>query len=189
MSVIRSYVNKSLIYSTRKKAKAQMIIGVVMTVFYLMILLANENDVDEEVISLTAMKVSVIALVVPTLYLVWCALQNYKMAKLAEEYDKVIAGDKNGIVTATELEKATGKKFFDIMVELNKLFGKGFFTNCVLQQGRNPGIIVNTAQVGDDKGVGFMQMTCPKCGGYTRVRAGGTGECEFCDSKIKAPKQ
>ena len=189
MSVIRSYLDTTKIFYTRKKAKAQMIIGVVITAFYSFGFFVNENDIDEAVMSLATLKATLVPLMVPGIYLIWCALQNYKMAKLAEEYDKVIASDKNGIVTATEIEKATGKKFFDIMVELNKLFGKGFFTNCVLQQGRNPGIIVNTAQVGDDKGVGFMQMTCPKCGGYTRVRAGGMGECEFCGSKIKAPKQ
>ena len=54
-----------------------------------------------------------------------------------------------GIITATELGKVMNIEYFDIFVELEKIFRRGYFINCTLQQGRNPSVIINNAQVGE----------------------------------------
>lgn len=183
MSVIRSYLNEEVIKKNRSKAKKQMIWGVTAIAFYSAAFSGvKDGSLEGYYIAL------IIVLLLPHFYLVWCARRNYNMNSLAQKYNKIFTSDRNGIITASEMEQTIGKKYFDIFIELEMLFRNGYFVNCTLQQGRNPSVIINNAQAGDQKGIGFMQMVCPKCGGYTRIRANSAGQCEFCGSDIRAPR-
>ncbi|SNU09949.1 hypothetical protein SAMN06297422_1403 [Lachnospiraceae bacterium] len=183
MSEKKSYLNYVIIRKTRAKAKVQMIVGVSMLAFYAVGLLGViQGQIERYQTAL------IIALMVPAFYLVWCACNHYGFIAKAERYDKIFCKDKNGIITAHEMAEEMNMKYFDMFVELEKIFRRGYFVNCTLQQGRNPSVIINNAQVGDAKGVGFMQMVCPKCGASTRIRANSRGNCEYCGSIIQAPR-
>jgi ribosomal protein S27AE len=183
MKVRTSYLNQKIISKNQVKAKAQMIIGVVMNLFYCCgVYAVIDGSAPKFYFALY------IALMVPGFYLIWCSVQNKKWIKKAIKYDEIFAQDKDGVITAREMGDKLGMKYFDLFIELEKIFRRGYFMNCTLQQGRNPGVIINNAQVGDEKGLGFLQMVCPKCGASTRIRANSRGKCEYCGSIIQAPK-
>ena len=183
MSAKKTYLNQELIRKTRSKAKFQMIFGISLLCFHsLGFLCVYEGTLPKMYIPLT------VTLLVPFIYLIWCAAIHYSFISKAEAYDKIFIKDKDGIITASEMGNVLNKEYFDIFVELEKIFRRGYFVNCTLQQGRNPSVIINNAQVGDPKGVGFMQMICPKCGASTRIRANSRGKCEYCGSTISAPR-
>ena len=182
MKANTTYLNRKIISKIGIKANVQLIIGICMNFFYSCgVLAVFDGKAPTYFIALY------IALMVPGFYLIWCGIMNKKMTGRAMKYDAVFAQDKNGVVTASEMGEQLGMKYFDIFIELEKLFRKGYFINCTLQQGRNPSVIINNAQIGDLKAAGFMQMVCPKCGASTRIRANSRGKCEYCGSVIQAP--
>lgn len=183
MGVLKSYLNNDIVRKNRLKAKTQMIIGVSMVAFYSIgYLCVFDGDLPQSYFAL------ITALMMPAFYLIYCARNHYRYISKAEKYDKIFCKDKDGIITAHEMAEEMNMKYFDIFVELDKIFRKGYFVNCNLQLGRNPSVIINNAQVGDAKGTGFMQMVCPKCGASTRIRANSRGNCEYCGSVIQAPR-
>ena len=101
----------------------------------------------------------------------------------ALRYETILSGDRNGIVEIRELTGQTGKRQDEVFKELETLFRKGYFQGCTLQLEGTPAIIINDAMVGE-KGTGFAEVRCPKCGGATRIRAGSRGQCAFCHSPI-----
>ncbi|MBR6404538.1 MAG: hypothetical protein IKS48_14255 [Eubacterium sp.] len=179
MDQTRTYLNQNLITKNKKKSSLQFKIGIGMLIFYSFDFIAiYEGSLDKYYIPL------VIALMMPAFYLIWCSRKNSAEISEATKYDEVFCKDKNGIVTAHEMAEALDKKYFDIFVELERLFRCGYFVNCTLQQGRNPSVIMYAAQMNDGKSVGFMQVVCKKCGASTRIRANSRGKCEYCGSII-----
>ena len=179
----RSYINPKVSGRIQVKGYAQIVIGCLMNAFYFMDFVAIATGRLA-----TNFIAPVIALMVPGFYLLWCGSRNCDTVIKARKYSRIFAEDQNGIITAMELEKSINKRYFDIFIELEKLFRKGIFINCTLQQGKNPRVIINNAQVGDQGAAGFMQMVCPRCGASTRIRANSAGNCEYCGSQIQAPR-
>ena len=183
MSVIKSYLNENIIWKNKAKAKVQMIIGATMIFFYSCGFLGiHEDNLPQYYIAL------IISLMMPAFYLIYCACIHFGNISRAQRYNEIFRNDKNGIITAHEMAEVMNMKYYDIFVELDKLFRRGYFVNCTLQLGRNPSVIINNAQVGDEKGTGFLQVICPKCGASTRIRANSRGNCEYCGSLIQAPR-
>ena len=179
MKQTRTYLNHDLITKNKKKASLQFKFGIGMLIFYSFDFWAiHDGELEKYYIPL------VIALMMPAFYLIWCSRKNSSEIALAEKYDTAFCKDKNGYVTAFEMAQVLDKKYFDIFVELERLFRCGYFVNCTLQQGRNPCVIIYEAQMNDGQSVGFMQVICKKCGASNRIRANSRGKCEYCGSVI-----
>ena len=124
------------------------------------------------------------SMVVIGLVLLCIGLVMGRKVNTALRYETILSGDKNGIVEINELTGQTGKSQPELMKELEYLFRKGYFQGCTLQLEGTPAIVINDALVGE-KGTGFAEVRCPKCGGATRIRAGSRGQCAFCHSPIE----
>lgn len=114
-------------------------------------------------------------------------LRGFRIAhwnNLARRYDIIFAGDRDGFVSMEELIRQTGKPDPKIIRELNRLFDKGYFTDCTLEIVGNPGVRIQDAEIGV-RGRGFLEVVCPSCGGISRLRAGTYGTCSFCGSPMQ----
>ena len=99
-------------------------------------------------------------------------------------YEMIFGADEDGIVTVDELSTQMGKPGYKIFKELEGLFKKGYFSNCNLQQGGKPCVIINNAMIDGAQGVGFINVQCPNCAGVNRIRVGSYGQCTFCGNQI-----
>ena len=124
------------------------------------------------------------AMIIPGLVLLCIGLVMSRKVNAAFRYETILSADRNGIVEIRELTGQTGKSQTEVFKELESLFRKGFFQGCTLQLEGTPAIIINDAMVGE-KGTGFAEIRCLKCGGVTRIRAGSRGQCSYCHSPIE----
>lgn len=118
-------------------------------------------------------------------------LRGFRIAhwnNLARRYDIIFAGDRDGFVSMEELIRQTGKPDQKIIGELNRLFDKGYFTDCTLEVVGNPGVRILDARIGEENR-GFLDVFCPSCGGVNRLRAGSYGKCSFCGAPIQGKLQ
>ena len=169
-----SYVNEGIVSSNFTKAKVQRIIGGILTFFFgfgVCAVIAGE-------IELKHLPLYIICLA-PSAFLLWCGIRTGGLIKRVHKYNEVIAKDRDGIVTPEELSKATGKPPIKAMEEIDRMFRKGYFHNCTLQKGKNPGVLIDEALDGE-KGIGFVDAVCKNCGTTAHVRAGGRIKCPSC---------
>ncbi|MEE3468460.1 MAG: GNAT family N-acetyltransferase [Eubacterium sp.] len=124
------------------------------------------------------------AMIIPGLVLLFIGLAMSRKVNMAVRYEAILSGDKNGIVEIRELTGQTGKSQEAVTKELRKLFQKGFFQGCTLRLEGTPAIVINDAMVGE-AGTGFAEVSCPRCGGVTRIRAGSRGQCAYCHAPIE----
>ncbi|MBO4910093.1 MAG: hypothetical protein J5476_12520 [Lachnospiraceae bacterium] len=169
-----SYVNEPIVISNYKKAKAQKIIGGILTGFFafgVCAVIAGQIEVKHLPLYIVCL--------LPSAYLLWCGIRTGGLVSRVQKYNEVIAKDRDGIVTPEELGKAVGKPPIKAIEEVDKMFRKGYFHNCSLQNGRNPGVVIDEALDGE-KGIGFVDAVCKNCGATAHVRAGGRIKCPSC---------
>ena len=123
--------------------------------------------------------VSIIFLI-PAALLLWKGIQASRDVKLAKRYHGIFLSDQSGTVTQDELVRQSGKQPDRIGKDLEGLFRRGFFQSCSLQ--RQPLAVILSRET--EKG--FLTVTCPHCGGATRIRVGTSGVCEYCGGGIQA---
>ena len=177
----RSYLNKELVVQAQKRRKRCLIGGGVAAGFFLlgMVLGVTSNPDLKQYFTFYCF------CFVISLALAVYGLLSGRPIDLARRYESIFACDTDGFISLDELKKRTGRDEWKIMPELEKLFQKGWFQHCTLQREGNPGVMLSDADKGS-KGVGFVQMECPHCGGTNRLRAGTGGKCEFCGGAIRA---
>lgn len=120
---------------------------------------------------------------IPSLMILYRGYDAGRQIGAARRYESIFAADKDGIVTADELVRQTGKSPSRISKELERLFQAGYFYDCTLQQGGELCVLISEANT-DERGIGFVMVKCKSCGGSTRIRAGSRGICQFCGSAI-----
>ena len=175
-----NYLSVSTMISQNKKKKINFIIGLVFILFFgfgAVYGLLYPDDPTHKFI------VIYVIMMLPGVFFLLNSFRIGKQIDLARRYETILSGDRDGIVNIRELTAQTGKDELKVMTELDTLFNKGFFQGCSLRREGSPAVIINDAQVGEDS-VGFASITCPKCGGATRIRAGGRGVCSYCHSPI-----
>ncbi len=170
------YINNSAVIKTRIKAKVQKWIGWFFTVIFAVAILGYIKDGQWRDIP------GALLLTAPFALLLWRGYVNDGLIKLAKSYAGRFIADHDGTMTARELTTMTGKEESRIVEELKKLFDKGFFVNCTLQAEPFAVLMYDTQVVT----VGFADVTCPYCGGTSRIRIGAVGQCEYCGSAIQA---
>ncbi|MBO4395257.1 MAG: hypothetical protein J5819_02800 [Eubacterium sp.] len=186
-TVIKYNYLSPLFESQRKKSKGFIIAGSIIaglysfgTIYSLLIPMPVTNQELEYKLYTPIFA----AMIIPGLVLLCIGLAMSRKVNMAFRYETILSGDKNGIVEIRELTGQTGKSQEKVLKELEALFRKGFFQGCTLQFEGTPAIIINDAMVGE-RGTGFAEVRCPKCGGVTRIRAGSRGQCSYCHSPIE----
>ena len=168
--------------STSRIARANIVkvlfilVGAAMALFFGFALATSFSSSGVDVFDAV---VSVIFLI-PAALLLWKGIQAATDIKLARRYHGIFQADQNGIVTVDELVKQSGKASGKVAKELEGLFRRGFFSSCTLQ--RDPLAVVLSRETQG----GFLTVTCPHCGGTTRIRSGTSGTCEYCGGGIEA---
>ncbi len=124
-----------------------------------------------------------VVFLVPSVALLVSGIRTGRLNGAARRYESIFAGDRNGVVTISELEKQTGSDRAKVLAELEALFRRGYFSGCTLQRGGDPCVIISDA-MREEAGLGFVTVRCPLCGGANRLRAGSRGTCSFCGGAI-----
>ena len=175
------YIPEKVLKEYENKKKMLTVIGFCLTCFFglsTVLAIADYEGLREGLIIY-------IGLLIPSAIILYKGIKIGKEIELAYRYDSIFSGDKNGIVTTDELKNLTGKSLKQIIDELENLFNKGYFINCTLQKDGEISVKINDAMDGE-KGIGFQTVKCEKCGGYTRIRSGTHGRCQYCRSNIVA---
>ncbi|MCR4990032.1 MAG: hypothetical protein K6A38_04130 [Lachnospiraceae bacterium] len=179
-----TYINKftETVFLARRKIK--MIIGGVGAIFFCVglipgVMSTTDYESPGSLVALSGVMVAVFGLIF---------YSGYKLGKdveLAYRYSLVFAGDKNGVVTYSELAKAMNLTESDIAKQLDRLFKKRLFKDCTLELKGAPCVKLysTTEESGKD---GFVTIKCPHCDGTATLRVGTTGRCEYCGGAIKA---
>lgn len=124
-----------------------------------------------------------LGILIPSLFAFWLGLKNRNKIKLVYQYNSIFLHDFDGTVTIKEIEKITGKPSHKILSELEYLFQKRLFRDCMLQTAGIPCVIL----MGREGSVtSFVEVVCDRCNGTTRLRAGSIGKCEYCGNRISA---
>ena len=177
----RSYLNETLLRRLQGRQKRCLIGGGIASALFLLMIVMGFTSNPELKGYLPTYAVCLLLSLVPIVY----ALLSGRRLAAARRYESIFACDADGFISIDELKKRTGKDEWKILRELEALFGKGWFQRCALQREEKPGVLLTDAEAGD-KGVGFLQVTCPHCGGANRLRAGAFGKCDFCGGPIRA---
>ncbi|MBO4910092.1 MAG: hypothetical protein J5476_12515 [Lachnospiraceae bacterium] len=171
------YLNEQKIASHDTKRKVQIVIALIFGSFNLFGFVSFIIEKDPGGVALFGI------LLLPFAYLFWCGINTGILIESARRYETVFGGDRDGFVTVEELSTMFGKPGYKLMAELEKLFRRGYFQNCTLQQGGHPGVVIYDAPIGEN-GVGFIEVKCPNCGGINRIRSGSHSKCTFCGGPV-----
>lgn len=171
------YLSPEMVAAYEKKKKTQIIVGsIIMGLSFIGIIMGL---IEKDPMYFTVYGPGFIAGSIVLLL----GLLKARYVTLSRRYETIFSCDNNGTITIDELVLQTGKDKKQIVRELEKLFGLGFFTDCTFQRGGQPCVIISSAMV-DEKGKGFAEVICDQCGGSTRIRSGSRGQCQFCGAPI-----
>lgn len=175
-----SYLNEGKAAGAGIKKIIYLILGVPLAVFFGFGLIASFTD--ETVAESHGMAVSIVFLI-PAFFLIRNGIRAGREAGLARRYSSIFSADSNGTVDAKELCTQTGKSAETIAKELENLIRKGLLQGVTLQYMPLEVILSDSGQKH-----GFVSVTCPHCGGTARIRAGISGNCEFCGGALNADR-
>ena len=122
-----------------------------------------------------------VVMLVPSVWMLGKGIAVGRELALARRYQSIFSFDENGTVTLEELIKQSGRGGAQISAELEKLFRKGYFRGCSLRRAPLSVMLTGTEKSGEH----YVSVVCPHCGGTTRLRAGSSGKCDYCDSAIE----
>ena len=171
------YLNERKIAAHEVKRKIQIVIALIFGSFFMFGFVNGIIEKDPGMAAVGGI------LLLPFLYMFWCGLKTGFLIEAARRYETVFGSDRDGLVTVEELSTMFGKPGYKLMRELDRIFRRGYFQNCTLQQGGHPGVILYDATVGEN-GVGFIEVRCPNCGGINRIRSGSHSKCTFCGGPV-----
>ncbi|MBR4206590.1 MAG: hypothetical protein IKQ92_14040 [Clostridia bacterium] len=103
--------------------------------------------------------------------------------KTVKRYGAIFSADRDGVVTAEELARQTGKTEEKIAGQLGGLFERGFFVNCAFEPSPSPRVVLGTAPLLQE-GIGLTPVTCPWCGTVNHVLAGAHAKCSSCGGSL-----
>lgn len=176
-----SYVNERVIGINAGKRKIFLVLGAVLSCFFLFGIVSGILGTTQ---GLREGLPVYIIFFIPSVFLLLHGVRLGGSIDAARRYDSIFTADSDGFVTMAELQRQTGRSADAILKDLEKLFRKGYFHDCSLERGGEPRVIIANAKAGES-GIGFAEVSCPHCGGTTRIRAGSRGKCAYCGSDIK----
>ena len=171
-----SYLSRSRMARANIVKVLFIIVGAALALFFGFALCTSFTD---EGVKVFDMVVSIIFLI-PAALLLWKGIQTSQHVKLAKRYHGIFLADQSGTLSQDELVRQTGKTPDKIGKDLEALFRRGYFQSCSLQ--RQPLAVILSV----DRQAGFLTVTCPHCGGTTRIRVGTTATCQYCGGGIQA---
>lgn len=174
------YLSKKTIGKAKIKRQILLIVGGILTVFFILSAMMAIAGVDE---SIRDSLMIYLVLLVPSVIILYCGIKLGTILGKANQYNAIFKCDQDGIITMTELTKQTGKASDQILLEVEDLLKRGYLCNCSLQVKGQPCVILSDGVITGDN-AGFVRVICPKCGGTTKLRAGSSGICEYCGSSI-----
>lgn len=173
------YLNESIIRAHEGKKKVQLIVGGILAAFNLFgIVEVVAGEIDKKNLPVY------VVFMFPAILLLCLGIRTGMLIESARRYETVFGGDRDGIITVEELSTQMGKPGYKIFSELEKVFRRGYFQNCSLQQGGHPAVIINDMLYEGSDGVGFLEVKCSNCGGVNRIRNGAAGKCSYCGAPI-----
>ncbi len=173
------YLNEDIINEQDKKKKRQIVAGSILTGFFLSATIAcftGSIEMKNLAVYLIALPLSIWPLIL--------GITKARAISAARRYETIFGGDRNGVITVDELSVQMGKPGYKIFPELEKLFRRGYFQNCTLQQGGHPCVIIDEATDTTKQGVGFVTVLCPSCGATNSVRSGSYSKCSYCEAPL-----
>ncbi len=123
-----------------------------------------------------------VLMLLPSAWLLWKGVSAGRDLELARRYEAAFSADPDGRLSLEKLIAQSGKSGAQLGAELERLFRKGYFRGCTLQK-KPLAVILTGTQKGGER---YVTVTCPHCGGPTRLGAGRSGKCDYCGSAIRA---
>lgn len=177
-----TYISNIAIGRLIIKKHIQMIIGGFFTtifVYGLVVGLIGHNEKLREGL------VTYIVMLVPSVLLFINGIKNGRKADIAFRYDSIFMCDIDGVLKINDIAKQIGKPHFKVLSELEWLFEKGMFHDCILQRYDVPCVVLLGRE---GSNTSFVNVVCEKCNGITRLRVGTNGKCEYCGNSISSKK-
>lgn len=175
-----TYISAAAIARLTLKKHIQMIIGGFFTAVFLFGIISGVTGYNE---NLRDNLITNIVMLIPSALMLTNGIKNGIRANLARRYDSIFMCDQDGTVTIEELSKQAGKPSYKVLSELEWLFGKGVFRDCTLQKHGLPCVLLSGRE---NSKTSFVNVVCEKCNGTTRIRAGSSGKCEYCENAISS---
>lgn len=180
------YLDENLITKTEKTIKVQLILGGFMVFGSLGVILDSVFNlgITEEKVALKLLPIYVVILLAFA-YVLFRGIQNSMLVSAARTYSKIFLEDKDGIVTQEELCNGRHKESYAVKKELETLFKRLFLIKCSLSSdGNRFSVVLQNANVTENRGFDFIVVKCESCGASSRVRQGSSGRCDYCGSAI-----
>ena len=174
------YLSEERLVEMEKQKKRSLRWGIGLLIFFLLALaggLTGDEGFDAGTVILTVLGIGGGA------WLTVKGLLAGRQTEAAKGYERLFSNDRDGVVTLSELARQTGKAPDAVLQELSALFQKNFFRGCVFYRDGEPRVVIGDAMI-HERGVGFVSVSCPKCGAVSRVRAGSRSFCQFCGAPL-----
>lgn len=177
------YLNEKLVYMHEAKKKVQMVIGGILTTFFVFGIV--ETIIGE--IEMKNIPVYVVFLI-PSVYLLWCGIRTGMLINAARQYEMIFGYDDEGIITVEELSIQMGKPGYKTFRELKKVIQRGYLQNCTIRMGGHPCVVMDSVGY-DEIYHGFnvsstVEVHCSNCGTVNKIKIGESGTCQCCGAPI-----
>ena len=175
------YLSQEIVQQRDKRQSRMMRWGAGLLIFFLMALFGTFIGTEEDPTETSTM-ILIILGIAAGLALIIRAYFVGKEIGTARQYERMFGADRDGLVTLQELARLSGKTPERVEKELDRLFSRNLFENCVLQRTGEPAVLINDAQA--EEGIGFVFVKCASCGGISRIRENSRGKCQFCGAPV-----
>lgn len=125
--------------------------------------------------------------------LLYCGIRNRIIVSSCNAFDEAFQKDGDGVVDIREISLRTGMKEEVVIKRLRLLLRKKCLIHVSVNfEGNEPEIILedhNASLHGKQAGKEYMLISCPNCGGSSKVKAGVVAKCRYCGGYIKAESE
>ncbi|MBO4289436.1 MAG: hypothetical protein J5865_04960 [Lachnospiraceae bacterium] len=178
----KRYLSAEMAEKRDKRQSRMMRWGGGLLIFFLLALFGTFLPDNDDPTHASTVVLIIIGIAAGLGLIIWAYFTGREI-ETARQYERMFAADRNGEVTLAELARLSGKTPEKVERELDRLFSRNLFENCVLQRTGEPMVLINDAQM-EGPGLGFVFVRCASCGGVSRIREGSRGKCQFCGAPV-----
>lgn len=173
-------------------SKIQMILGALIAAFFGLGLIGCLSQKTE--VSVT---IAILLFLALGVWLILRGVKKDRLVKLFQRYVALLSGDSERSLDS--LAGALGVSVDAVRDNVERMIKQGLMpnayinrdTNCLVFAGRVPAgqaasrpAAAPGGQGGNPGGTGYRTVVCKGCGAANQIPVGGTGECEFCGSRL-----
>ncbi len=124
---------------------------------------------------------------IPHIWLLRAGFRRRVYIGKVNRFNSLLTSDADGVRRVKDLAQDLSQQEENVIRDLEWLLSHRYLNDCSLERGSDPTVYLKMTE--KPWVAKMIQVRCPNCGAFLKMREGTTGKCEYCDAPVHAEEK